>query len=323
MEKSLVTGGTGAVGFSVIEALLRRGRAVRALVRSVDKARRLLPEACELVPGDVNFRASVDRALDGCSVVYHAAGLPEQWLPDPGAFERVNAGGTRVMIEAALAARVTRFVHTSTIDVFAAARGASFDESVIDLAPKPTDYERSKQAADRAVAEAIGRGLPAIFIHPSAVYGPAPTGSPGMNDVIARFVKGELPLLLPGGAPLVFSRDQGEGQVLAAEKAEVGASYILSGEFVGFTDLVRAVAAAEGAGRRLPPVLPMAAARLVSAAEEVLARLTGRAPLIPSGQLQFLLWGARPSGAKARAELGWTTTPLAEGLRETLAFLRR
>lgn len=321
MGKALVTGGTGAVGFSIIEALLGRGQPVRALVRSLEKGCLLLPEGCELALGDVTDRASIVRAMDGCSVVYQAAGLPEQWLRDADTFQRVNVGGTRNMIDAALAARVSRFVYTSTIDVFEAAQGAAFDEAVIAEAPKPTYYERSKQDADRAVTEALDRGLAAVFLHPAGVYGPAPAGSPGTNDLFVKLVKGQIPLLLPGGMPLVFARDVGLGHVLAAEKAAVGSRYILSESYLSLEELARQVLAEVGRSR-IPPVMPFGVARALSVVEEMIASLTGRVPLIPRGQLAFLEWQARPSSAKARAELGWQPTPFAEGLRQTLAYLK-
>jgi uncharacterized protein YbjT (DUF2867 family) len=95
MRVTLVTGATGIVGGSIVRELLRRERAVRVLVRSPERAQGLLPAGCEIVPGNVTDRDSVERAMAGCSVVYHAAGLPEQWLPDDGTFERSNVGGTR------------------------------------------------------------------------------------------------------------------------------------------------------------------------------------------------------------------------------------
>src|SRR5512135_1179425 len=102
MDSPLVTGATGLVGYQIVQALLQRGRRVKALVRSIDKGRALLPEACELVQGDITDQAAVQRAMQGCSVVYHAAGLPEQWLSDPVVFHRVNVGGTQNALEAAL-----------------------------------------------------------------------------------------------------------------------------------------------------------------------------------------------------------------------------
>ena len=91
----LLTGGTGLVGSSIAQALVAAGRSVRAVVRSRERGQRVLPAAVELVEGDVTDPASLHRAVDGCAVVYHAAGLPEQWLPDPSIFQRVNVQGHR------------------------------------------------------------------------------------------------------------------------------------------------------------------------------------------------------------------------------------
>ncbi len=66
------------------------------------------------------------------------------------------------------------------------------------------------------------KGLPAIFLHPAGLYGPGPTDSPGMNDLFKKLDKKQVPVLLPGGLPLLYGPDAGEGHVLAAEKSESG-----------------------------------------------------------------------------------------------------
>jgi dihydroflavonol-4-reductase len=203
----LVTGATGTVGHPIAERLAAEGHRVRALVRSTEKARPILPVGVEAIEGDVTDAASVRRAIAGCEVVYHTAGLPEQWLPDSDDFARVNLGGTRNMVDAALEAGVERFVYTSTIDVFAAPPGEPFDESVLDPEPRPTVYERSKQDADRYVAAAVERGLPAVFLRPAAVYGPAPQLVPPVNDLIRRLAQRKVPVLLPGGMPLALASE--------------------------------------------------------------------------------------------------------------------
>ena len=317
----LLTGSTGIVGNAIAHALVERGRQVRALVRSVERARKLVPAACELVPGDVTDPGSVARAVAGCRVVYHAAGLPEQWFPDDGIFERVNVGGTRTMVAAALAADVERFVYTSTIDVFAWTPGRPFDESTIDPRPKGTAYERSKQAADRLVAEAVGRGLPAVFLHPSAVYGPIAAGSPGLNTLIADLAAGRVPMLLPGMMPVVYAPDVGLGHVLA-ETRPVGSRYILSESTWTLVDLAREVCAAAG-GRRVPRVMPTWAAHTLATVGELVARVIRRPPLLPRGQLHFLESGAHPRGDRARAELGWAPRSFRDALPATLAFVTR
>jgi dihydroflavonol-4-reductase len=61
--------------------------------------------------------------------------------------------------------------------------------------------------------------------------------------------------------------------------------------------------------------------RALAGAGEAVARVTRRPPLLPRGQLTFLLWNARPDSSKAQRELGWTPTPLDEGFRATLREL--
>ena len=118
---------------------------MRALVRDVERARELVPDRVELMAGDVTDAASVRRAVAGCDVVYHASGLPEQWLPDPATFRRVNHEGTRHVLEAALAENVRSFLYTSTIDVFVMPYGQPFDELHLDPKPKATPTRSSRR----------------------------------------------------------------------------------------------------------------------------------------------------------------------------------
>ena len=78
-------------------------------------------------------------------------GIFEQWFPDPGIFERVNAEGARNVIAAAREAGARRVVHTSTFDVFHAAHGGTVSEAALADYPKGTAYERSKQHAEELV----------------------------------------------------------------------------------------------------------------------------------------------------------------------------
>ncbi len=323
MDATLVTGSTGLVGYHIVQALLQRGRCVKALVRSIDKGNALLPEACELVQGDITDQAAVRRAMQGCSVVYHAAGLPEQWLPDPARFHHVNVGGTQNALDAAFAHGVQRFVYTSTIDVFAGQAGHEFDESQLDPQPRGTYYERSKQLADQQVVAAVQRGLHAIFLHPAGVYGPGPASSPGLNDAIAQFLHGRVPAFPPGGLALVFAPDVGEGHVLAEEHAAIGSRYILSESYHTLAELAQMVSAELGLAKQPPPTIPLPVAHGIAYISEWVARFTRRPPLIAKGGLYFLQWQACPRSEKAQRELGWKPTPLREGLRKTIAFLNR
>jgi nucleoside-diphosphate-sugar epimerase len=319
--RTLVTGATGKVGHAVTAALLERGDEARALVR--DPGRAKLPDGAEPVQGDVRDPASLRRAVDGCELVFNAMGLPEQWLADEATFDRVNAHGSEAVVRAAAEAGARRVVHTSTIDVFHAEPGARFDESQVADYPKGTAYERSKQKAEERVLAAAGEtGIELVIVNPAAVYGPGPTGSASFErELFAPVVKGsrlQTPALPPGGCGVVFTSGVGRGQLLAAERGRPGERYILCDRHVTLNELGEAVVRVAGRGR-VPPTLPVPAARAMAGAGELVARLIRRPPLLPRGQLHFFLWNAAPDAGKAVRELGWEPTPLEDGLRATLA----
>ena len=67
--------------------------------------------------------------------------------------------------------------------------------------------------------------------------------------------------------------------------------------------------------------MPLPVVKVVSFIGEHLARMTNKAPLIPKGQMEFLLWGAIPDSSKAQTDLGWKPTPIKEGIAKTIDFL--
>lgn len=316
----LITGATGQVGHAIARRLAGDGIEVRALVRSPERAR-VLPAGVQPVFGDVTDATSLRAALDGSATVYHAAGIPEQWRRDVGEFTRVNVDGTRNVVEAALAAQVERFVYTSTEDVLVQAPGAPFDETLLSPNPGRTPYQRSKQEADRIVTSALDRGLPAVFLHPAGVYGPAPFLVKGLNDLLIQLARRKTPALLPGGMAVAYSDDVADGHVRAAAEAAIGARYLLAESFQLLTDIARTVADIEPRAK-VPRVMPLAIARGVSIAGERVAQVTGRPPLISRSVLLFLERGSRPSAARARSELGWHPTPFAAGVEHTLTYFR-
>ncbi len=147
---TLVTGSTGLIGYNIVQALIQHGRRVRCLVRSIAKGKSMLPDKCELVPGDITDPPSTLRAMQGCSVVYHAAGLPEQWLADPVLFHQVNVVGNQDVIDAALEQIVTCFIYTTTTDVFEGIAGQVFDKSHLNYNQHaPITSGQSKSPANR------------------------------------------------------------------------------------------------------------------------------------------------------------------------------
>jgi dihydroflavonol-4-reductase len=314
----LVTGATGKMGHAVARALVQRGDDVRALVR--DPASAAIPAGVEPVRGDVRDPESVVEAVRGCELVFNAMGLPEQWLPDERTFHEVNAIGSENVARAARACGVRRLVHTSTIDVFHAERGARFDESHVANYPKGTPYERSKQEAERLVLEA-GGGMEVVMVNPAGVYGPGPSGSASLEEDFFRpLVRRRLPAVPPGGLGVCFTDGVAAGQLLAAERGRPGERYILCDRHVSMRELAELVVLIAGRGW-VPPVMTPWVARGLAAAGETLSTMISRRPLLPTGQLHFFLWDAAPDSSKAQEELGWEPTGLEDGVRRTLGAM--
>ncbi len=77
----LVMGITGKVGGATAQHLLARGKKVRALVRNRKKSSSWANQGVELVDGDWNDAAAIERALQGVEGAFVM--LPAVWAPSP------------------------------------------------------------------------------------------------------------------------------------------------------------------------------------------------------------------------------------------------
>ena len=113
MAKTLVTGGTGFLGSHLVRALAERGDELRLLARRRSELDHLDEVEFERSSGDVTDRRAVRRAMEGVDRVFHVAGPTSMRAADrDGRLRPQTCGGTRIVLEEALAAGVKRVVHT-------------------------------------------------------------------------------------------------------------------------------------------------------------------------------------------------------------------
>lgn len=113
---ALVTGGTGTVGRAVVARLLADDWSVRVLTR---KAEGTGANGVIYVLGDLEKTAVVNEAADECDLVVHCAITSTN----------VDVQAAADLADASVAAGVRRFVHVSTISVYAAVAEGTIDES--------------------------------------------------------------------------------------------------------------------------------------------------------------------------------------------------
>ncbi|HEY6331629.1 MAG TPA: SDR family NAD(P)-dependent oxidoreductase [Blastocatellia bacterium] len=241
-KRILVTGATGFIGGHLVERLAQmEGARVTALSRSAEKLAVLAPIAEQLVQGDVTDPAAVRRAVDGCEIVFHCAGLMHDGAADLDRFMRVNVDGTRNVLEAALDLKVERAVHLSSIAVY----GIDPADGTNEKAPYRScgmPYFDSKIRAETVAWSLAKRGLPLVVIRPANVYGPR--SSFWTLGLLMMIKAGEIQLIGGGrgASNHLYVGNLIDAMILAAQNDSVmGESFIVTdgqrtpwSEFLGY-----------------------------------------------------------------------------------------
>lgn len=163
--KILVTGATGKVGSRLARRLVASGDQVRALVRDVERARGLLGDGIELVPGDLLDPTTLPAAVAGVDALVHCAAFFRGATPEQA--HATNDLGTQHLGRAARDAAVKRFVFTSTGLVYGPKDGRLAHED--DACAPIAAYPESKLAAERFL---LGlEGLDVVVLRLPFVYG--------------------------------------------------------------------------------------------------------------------------------------------------------
>jgi uncharacterized protein YbjT (DUF2867 family) len=113
--KALVAGATGQTGRRIVAELVKRGIPVRALVRDLESARSILPPDVEQVVGDVLQPASLNSALQDCTVLLSAIGASPS--PNPLGPYQIDYEGSKNLVDAAKAKGIEHFVMVSSLCV--------------------------------------------------------------------------------------------------------------------------------------------------------------------------------------------------------------
>ena len=317
--KVLVTGGTGFIGSSIVRALLLAGHDVRALVREGADTRNLAGLDIERVTGDITDPESLTAAMRGCTHVFHAAALYSFWVTQPGLIERVNVGGTRNVLQAALDAGVERVVYTSSVAALAVpSRDRPVDEATpVDPSAIIGAYKRSKYAAEQVALEYAAKGLPVVIVNPSFPVGPRDIKPTPTGQTILDFINHRLPAYVDTGMNVVDVEDVAQGHLLAAEKGKIGERYILGGrnmsmrEFLGILEKITGIPAP----RVRLPYAPLLALSYVNA---TWCRMTKSTPRMTPDTIRMSRHYMYYDPSKAINELGMPQTPPEVALKKAV-----
>ncbi len=113
--QALVVGATGQTGRHIVRQLVQKNIPVRALVRNLESAKKILPPEAELVVGDVLKPETIKNALFDCNVLLCATGASPGL--DPTGPYQIDYQGTKNLVDAAKAQGIDRFIIVSSLCV--------------------------------------------------------------------------------------------------------------------------------------------------------------------------------------------------------------
>ena len=250
--KVLVTGGTGFTGSHLVKRLLHKGHEVSV----IDNQRGLFYEelrdaGAKIELATITDKSLVDRMVTGQEVIYHLAAAFRQLNVPQRYYWNVNVDGTRLLLDAAHRFQVRRFVYCSTQGVHGHIKNPPGNERS-PIAPEDY-YQSTKYEGEKVVREYFNKGLDAVTLRPTAIYGP---GDPERFLMLFRMVKRQSFLMFGDGETFyhpVYIDNLVDAFEQAAEKEDIqGETYIIGDEnYYSLNELVRHVATSIGISVRI------------------------------------------------------------------------
>jgi dihydroflavonol-4-reductase len=322
---TLVTGATGFVGAAVARALAARGYPLRLLVRRGSPRKHLAGLQAEYAEGDLNDLESLTRAVKDCRYVFHVAADYRIWVPDPEAMIATNVRATENLLRLAFAAGVERIVYTSSV----AALGLNpkgeppADENTpITYEKVVGTYKKSKFLAEQMALKLSDEGIPVVIVNPAAPIGPGDVKPTPTGVMIRDAALGRMPAYVDTGLSVVHVDDCAAGHLMALDRGEIGERYILGGENIPMSEVLRLVDEVVGKpSRRVRlPIAPLMPAAVVA---EQVARVTGKEPRLTRDHLKMAKKTMYFSSAKAETALGYSYRPAVEAVRDAIHWFDR
>lgn len=311
-QKYLVTGAGGFIGSHLVEALVRAGAEVTAMVRygsasswgNLEFVADDVKGNFRVVAGNIDDGDFVMHAMQGIDVVCHLAALiaiPYSYVA-PRSYVRTNVEGTLNVVEAARRLSVRRVVHTSTSEVYGTAMRVPIDETHPLQGQSP--YSASKIGADK-IAESYYRSFDTgvVTLRPFNTFGPRQSARAFIPTIISQALTQDVIKLgsLTPERDMTFVTDTVAGFVAASMTPGIEGETINLGTGSTYT-----------IGHFAERIL-----RLMGVEKEIVA---DAARMRPDKSEVLKLVSDNALAAKA---MGWTPkVDLDEGLRQSIDFIR-
>lgn len=320
---SVITGGTGYVGYALVRYLVSRGEKIRLFLLEDHPC--LDGIECEKVFGNICNPQQVNEALEGADTVYHIAGVVDISGKREQLMWDVNVGGTKNIIDACKLNGVSNLIYVSSIDTYPDkfCEGEITERSHYSEVGLESPYAITKALATQAVLDAADDRLKVCCVQPTGCIGPDDYMGSSIGTMIKMYLKGLFPVSLSFGAyNFVDVRDMAVAMRNAVDRGENGECYILSGHRVTVDGLIGALASSTGKKPpklRLPKKALTPFVPLISKVFEI-AKLPA---VLNSFSISKLEENCNFSNEKARKQLGFEPRDIDETLSDTIEWFKK
>jgi dihydroflavonol-4-reductase len=290
---------------------------VRCLLRSTSDTTRIKGLPYDTSIGDVTHRESVFEGMKGCEAVLHLASLSNWSDIYSPRMHPVVVGGSRNVIDAAMANGRLPMVFVSSITAIDGTLAPQVlnEDSACHL-DASFIYSHAKREVEGFCKEAAKEGLPVVIVNPAEVYGPHDTALNTAGNLV-DMAKSSPVLVCKGGTSVVHVEDVANGIIVALTKGKPGARYILGGDNLHVSELASLSLSILGQHKRIIQ-LPNGVLRTLAAAADKLHLPFPINPKVVPYATRFWFM----NNQKARAELGLSFRSARETLEPTFAWLK-
>jgi nucleoside-diphosphate-sugar epimerase len=319
--KILITGATGYIGNQLANKLAMQGEEINIIVRDVNSSNLPISKNIKIFKGDITHEESIAYAIKDCTHVYHCAAIAKLAIPDRNVFFDLNVKGTRNILRVSLNANIQKFVFTSSAGVLGPSSEIPLTENDSRLEPLESDYDLSKYQAENLVRKFVNKGLNAVIVNPSRVYGPGPaTYSNAVNRMIQYMLNKKI-VLFPRIDKYVsnycYINDVVNGHIMAMEKGLAGENYILGGENISYGKLLQSIT--EYAVRKnLILKIPVSFLKGIASISAFINKNTELTPSLITRFAKHRMLNSE----KAIKDLGYHISHFDEGIRTTIDYLK-
>lgn len=326
--KVLLTGASGHLGANLLRRLVTEGYQVRVLIRPGSDNAAIDGVDCERIYGDLRDAESVDRAVNGCRRIFHAAAKVSTIFGNAAHKREIydcNVIGTRNILAAAKNFDVERTCVTGSFSAVGYNHDnpslPSTEEMRIYPFERMMPYEASKTFVELECLSAANRGVDVVIATSCAILGPHDYKPSRMGRALCDFANGKLHAYVEGGFEFVSVDDLVEGHILTMNKGRRGEKYVFSTEFLSLPEMMQLwerITGRPGPRLRVPITLMGAVAEVVSPI------LSYVAPSFPQrltpGAVRLLALNRHADLTKAKTELGYQPTSVERACRDAYEF---